>query len=154
MTSQKFAPQALKRSVGRLCEFARPAVNTLSCNYIAVSSVRDSLFRDSGEKPQIPERTLETGVEFRDHARTFSVTIPTGRCYPTHRAMLSDSEIKKLSRFISVQRESDTSPLDRLWAGRCAALLTELKQLQQRVEDLSREADSVLESKVSDTWVI
>ena len=71
-----------------------------------------------------------------------------------HRVMLSESEIKKLSRFISAQEQSDTSPLDRLWAGRCAALLTELKQLEQRVEDLSREADAVAESKTGDTWVI
>jgi hypothetical protein len=68
--------------------------------------------------------------------------------------MISNSELTELHRFISDQQQSDTSPLDRLWAGRCSALLEELKQLERRVESLTREADSALESKASDTWVI
>lgn len=68
--------------------------------------------------------------------------------------MLSNSELTKLRRFIAAQRQGETSPLDRLWAGRCSALLEEMKQLELRVEELTQAADAVLESKASDTWVI
>jgi hypothetical protein len=72
--------------------------------------------------------------------------------------MISDSELECLHGFIAAQRERVTSPLDRLWAGRCSALLVERQRLQERVEDLSREVDAALESRsedgwASDTWV-
>ena len=72
--------------------------------------------------------------------------------------MISEAEVAFLRRYIAAQRESATSPLDRLWAGRCAALLAERQRLQQRVEDLIREVDADLESKANgastnDTWV-
>lgn len=72
--------------------------------------------------------------------------------------MVSDSELQHLRRFIAAQREHATSPVHRLWAGRCAALLGERQRLQRRLEDLTREVDAILESRVSeastsDTWV-
>lgn len=73
--------------------------------------------------------------------------------------MVSDSELQHLRRFIAAQRERATSPVHRLWAGRCAALLAERERLQQRLEVLTRVVDAVLESRVSgastsDTWVV
>jgi len=71
--------------------------------------------------------------------------------------MISDSDLESLSRYIAAHCSSETSPLNRLWAGRCAALLVELDQLEERLAVLTREVDTVLEARVnstSDTWVI
>lgn len=68
--------------------------------------------------------------------------------------MLSNSEVRRLRRFISAQSTGESSPLDRLWAGRCAALLKELGRLEQQVQELTREVDTVLESRAGDTCII
>lgn len=68
--------------------------------------------------------------------------------------MISIKERARLEEFISFLRETETSPLDRLWAGRCAALLNELELLEERVEELTRETDAALESQSSDTCII
>ena len=71
--------------------------------------------------------------------------------------MISDSDLESLDRYIAAHCSSKTSRLNRLWAGRCAALLVEQQRLEEQVEILTREVDTVLEARVnstSDTWVI
>lgn len=73
--------------------------------------------------------------------------------------MISASELQCLRRFIAARRDGGLSPLDRLWAGRCAALLEERERLTERLEVLVREVDEMFAARESgpsahDTWVI
>jgi len=72
--------------------------------------------------------------------------------------MIHDSELQCLRRFVAAHQDGEVSTVDRLWAGRCAALLAERQRLEEQVEALTREVDAALEARTSsasssNTWI-
>lgn len=70
--------------------------------------------------------------------------------------MLSRSDLETLRRFIAAHRDDGIPNLDRLWAGRAAALIKDLEELERRRDELTREADVDPEAgggQEGETWV-